>query len=279
MTRKARAVAIADNQDWRDDGPGRMRGLMARLSLPVKDLVVLVMAVAAASIILINALFLQTGQHPAPLFSTIIPTPTSSLEDASIAPVLPRPRPVEMTPAKTGEPVKTEPARIEPVKVEPAPAQPRTRGELVSSIQKELSQRGFYDGTIDGFYGPKTDAAIRDFEQAAKLKPSAEPNEILLASIVRSNVTGQKSSQSAAAKPVRQDPLADLISPPANRVIAVQRALSEWGYGQLKPSGQVDGDTQAAIEKFERDRKLPVTGQMSDRLLRELTAVTGRPLE
>jgi hypothetical protein len=34
-----------------------------------------------------------------------------------------------------------------------------------------------------------------------------------------------------------------------------------------------------AIEKFERDRKLPVTGQISDRFVRELSSMTGRPLE
>ena len=38
-------------------------------------------------------------------------------------------------------------------------------------------------------------------------------------------------------------------------------------------------DTQAAITKFERDRKLPVTGQMSDRLVHELKTMTGRPLD
>jgi hypothetical protein len=47
----------------------------------------------------------------------------------------------------------------------------------------------------------------------------------------------------------------------------------------LKPTGAVGADTQAAITKFERDRKLPVTGQMSDRLVRELTAMTGRSIE
>jgi peptidoglycan hydrolase-like protein with peptidoglycan-binding domain len=65
----------------------------------------------------------------------------------------------------------------------------------------------------------------------------------------------------------------------ARRVASVQRALTEYGYGQLKPTGAVGADTQAAITKFERDRKLPVTGQMSDRLVKELTAMTGRPIE
>ena len=65
----------------------------------------------------------------------------------------------------------------------------------------------------------------------------------------------------------------------ARRVAAVQRALTEYGYGQLKPTGTVGADTQAAISKFERDRKLPVTGQMSDRLVRELTAMIGHPID
>ena len=65
----------------------------------------------------------------------------------------------------------------------------------------------------------------------------------------------------------------------ARRVASVQRALTQYGYGQLKPTGAVGSDTQAAITKFERDRKLPVTGQMSDRLVKELTAMIGHPID
>jgi peptidoglycan hydrolase-like protein with peptidoglycan-binding domain len=65
----------------------------------------------------------------------------------------------------------------------------------------------------------------------------------------------------------------------ARRVASVQRALTQYGYGQLKPTGAVGADTQAAITKFERDRKLPVTGQMSDRLVKELTAMIGHPID
>jgi len=65
----------------------------------------------------------------------------------------------------------------------------------------------------------------------------------------------------------------------ARRVASVQRALTQYGYGQLKPTGAVGSDTQAAISKFERDRKLPVTGQMSDRLVKELTAMIGHPID
>ena len=146
-------------------------------------------------------------------------------------------------------------------------------GRVIAEIQRELAKRGFYDGAADGVYGPKTDAAIRDFEQAAGLRPSAEPNDVLLQTIARSNVKAQ-----AGAAPARNDPIAALLAP-SQRVIAVQRALTDFGYGQIKPTGIYGPETRAAIEQFERERKLPVTGQISDRLVRDLGAMTGRPLE
>ena len=82
---------------------------------------------------------------------------------------------------------------------------------------------------------------------------------------------------------------ASVLRPPApipavqitgsRRVAAVQRALTEYGYGQLKATGTIGTDTQAAISKFERDRRLPVTGQVSERLVRELSAVIGHPID
>jgi hypothetical protein len=85
-----------------------------------------------------------------------------------------------------------------------------------------------------------------------------------------------------AAQPVsvrRDDPIADLIAPqPSPKVTAVQRALSEYGYGQIKPTGVVDEATAAAIQKFEREHKLPVTGHISDKLVSQLAALVGHPL-
>ena len=59
----------------------------------------------------------------------------------------------------------------------------------------------------------------------------------------------------------------------------MQRALSEYGYGQIKASGTLDDATTAAIEKFEREHNLPITGRISDRLIGELTAMVGHPIE
>jgi hypothetical protein len=81
-----------------------------------------------------------------------------------------------------------------------------------------------------------------------------------------------------AAAASKTDPVANQINASA-RVAAVQRALTDYGYGQIKATGTVGADTQAAIQKFERERKLPLTGQMSERLVKELGLATGRTFE
>jgi peptidoglycan hydrolase-like protein with peptidoglycan-binding domain len=214
------------------------------------DTAAILLAIATTLAIAINALFLQSGPHPAPIFANR-PLPTPAVTSPAPA-VLPRVRPSNAA------------ADI---------VRPRTDA-VVAEIQRELTRRGFYDGPADGVYGPRTDSAIRDFEQVAGLRPSAEPNDVLLQIIARSQVKAKP----AAPTPSRPDPIAELLAP-NRRVLAVQRALTDFGFGQIKPTGVFDAETRAAIERFERERKLPVTGQVTERLTRELIVVTGRPLE
>ena len=144
-------------------------------------------------------------------------------------------------------------------------------------MQRELTRRGYYDGVADGVWGARTDSGTRDFLQATGLRINPEASEDLLRALLASK-SRVASVSAAVSAPVRNDPIADLIAP-SKRVLAIQRALSDFGYGQIKQTGAYDPETRTAIEKFERDHRLPVTGQISDRFVRELAAMTGRPLE
>jgi peptidoglycan hydrolase-like protein with peptidoglycan-binding domain len=62
-------------------------------------------------------------------------------------------------------------------------------------------------------------------------------------------------------------------------VTAVQRVLSAYGYGQIRPSGIIDEPTSAAIERFQSEHKMSVTGQISDQLLSGLADMIGHPVE
>lgn len=108
-----------------------------------------------------------------------------------------------------------------------------------------------------------------------ELKAAAEPAAKAVPTHGASGVMRPPASIPAST---RNDPVGDLIVS-TRRIASVQRALTDFGYGQLKPTGVAGTDTQAAIQKFERERKLPVTGQISDRVVRELGVVTGRAID
>ena len=93
-------------------------------------------------------------------------------------------------------------------------------------------------------------------------------------------IKAELSIPNAPALPVgpAHDPIGGLLDP-SKRVIALQHALTDFGYGQLRPTGTVDKATRNAIAEFERNRKLPVTGEVSGRVTRELATMTGRPLD
>ena len=228
---------------------GNAGRIAAAIGQHPREFIGILMASVTVLAIFINALFLQHGPHPAPIFAA-------------------RPQLVQTAPLALPRPRTVEPAT--------APAAPtRSQTQLVDEIQRELARKGFYDGAVDGIWGAKTDAAARDFAQAAGLKINVEPGEALLHAIVTSSTA---KTPAAAPVPARNDPIAVLIAP-SQQVLAVQRALADFGYGQIKSTGVYDPATKAAIEKFERDRRLPVTGVVSEPLIRELSAVTGRPLE
>jgi peptidoglycan hydrolase-like protein with peptidoglycan-binding domain len=220
-----------------------------------RESVAILMAGGATLAIFVNALFLQNGPHPAPIFAT---QPLVNRRQVSV--VLPSPHPLVSQARR-------------PSAAAPVPSQ----AQITADIQRALAQRGYYDGAVDSIWGAKTDAAVRDFVQASGVKVNAQASEALLQAIAASP-TKAAVSPAMAAKPEHSDPIA-AVATPSQRVLAVQRALADFGYGQIKPTGVYDRDTQAAIESFQRERRLPVDGRISDDFVRELAAMTGRPLE
>lgn len=218
-----------------------------------REFVGLLLGGTAAAIIFSNALFMQKGPHPAPIFAA--------------SPAFTAPAPVVV------QPVRVPAVQPLPPVGQPS-AQPLNRVQAIAEIQRELTRRGFYDGAADGIWGAKTDSGARDFGQATGIRIDPNAPEDMLRIMKASTAV----SPPVPPQSVRRDPIAELIAP-SPRVVAIQRALTDFGYGQIKPTGSFDAATRTAIEKFERDRKLPVTGQISDRFVRELSAMTGRPLE
>jgi hypothetical protein len=209
------------------------RNLVMRVLLhSPRDTLAGLVAVAAIGAIVANALFLQTGRHPAPMFGTVINLPAPS--SASLSSPLPRPRPVgaDMSP------------------LEPKPMEFRAEPRAVERAVERAPEKPV-EATAST---PRAGDPMTNLVKATTSTPSA-----------------------AVARPPAPIPVQQ--SPAARRIAGVQRALSEYGYGNLKITGTMGAETQSAIQKFEREHKMQVTGQVSDRLLRELGAAIGHPVE
>jgi Putative peptidoglycan binding domain len=206
------------------------RGLLMQIVFhSPKDALAGAVALTAALAIIVNALFLQAGRHPSPLFATVLPA------TRSVSEVQPAPKPATVAVAPEQQAVAPSQAIASPMP-RPRPAEADALGNLVRSTNST----------------PATPAATAP-ASAAPRPPATIPQP---------------------AAPAKADTTVS-----SARVAAVQRALTDYGYGQLKATGAVGADTQAAIQKFERERKLPLTGQVSERLVRELGLATGRSFE
>jgi peptidoglycan hydrolase-like protein with peptidoglycan-binding domain len=220
------------------------RGLLMRALLhSPKDMVAGALAVAAIGAIVTNALFLQSGPHPSPMFGSVVTLPAPG--SPSTANPLPRQRPAEA--------IKSEAAPVEPKAIEPKASEPKASDLKASDLRVTDPLTNLVKAT-----------------STAPATASAAPATTGVAPVSTSAIPRPPVSIPAGANPGPGG---------ARRVAAVQRALTEYGYGQLKPTGTIGPDTQAAIAKFERDRKIPATGQMTDRMVRELSAMIGHAID
>jgi hypothetical protein len=201
-----------------------------------------------------NALALQSSRHPAPLFNTreivLAPEPEASQP-------LPPARPGLQSYGEPASPMSHESVAPLPSSRETgaAPALPAGAPQSRSPIT-EMIRNG-------GQPVPAAAPPVRAQQPAAAPAPT---------------------TRTAA-----RDPIAEMIRmggpvpvPPANvgrpdpgdTVLAGQRALARLGYS-VKVDGVMGSGTRQAIERFEQDRRLPVTGEFNARTVRELTTASG----
>jgi hypothetical protein len=101
------------------------RGLAMRILLhSPKDMIAGALAFAAVSAIIANALFLQAGRHPSPMFGPVVAVPAAAPAPTS---PLPRPRPVETT---------TRPVDVSPA--EPNAVEPKSDLNLKSDLKNDF---------------------------------------------------------------------------------------------------------------------------------------------
>lgn len=281
----------------------------------------------AIIIIVTNALSNQPMHHPSPLFNTrtgaaaLPPVPPGTPQSmppvaASATQIPPQPvaqvaavqtaqqqaQPTAMTQATAATPVVQQIAPpVQPTPLAPpiqttastttAPLTPTGPSpQVIERIQRELHDRGFYTGSVDGIAGPATSEAVRSFEQRLGVTANGEANEHVLQLLHTARGRNIRAAAVVAPKPVAivqpqpqpvvqraaMQPMPSPVPPEPltaseeGKIQRVQRGLNRAGYGMVRTDGRMDDGTVAAIKRFEVEHGLPVTGRISDRLANAL---------
>ena len=256
----------------------------AALDNPVAAGGSLVMALTA-SLIVANATFFQTSPHPAPLFETRQDAGDPTRETVK------RPDPAVLRRQKLVLDVQVELRRLGmyegsldglsgPATERAVRAWERARGlaETGAVDEKLLGRLAMDRG--NALYGvpvpppspvPPNTGAVPP--RSSVSVPSTAPRPPAGASAPSSRDTGTGGIASLIARetgvPV---PPADVggTSAERERVRAIQAGLKELGYGPIDVDGLKGEQTANAVRRFELDRGLAITGEISDTVLQEI---------
>ena len=162
------------------------------------------------------------------------------------------------------------------------------RGEEAEALQQQLKALGYYDGPLDGDFGPGTEAAVKAFQQAQGMAVDGVAGPNTLAAL---GAAGTK-PPAATAPPAVPEPAPAPPSPqplpeaPARvfrngsrgaEVRKIQEQLAGLGFYR----GPLDGDfgpgTEAAVKAFQQAQGMAVDGVAGPNTLAALGAAGTKP--
>ncbi len=141
-----------------------------------------------------NALYNQSGHHPAPLFGSFDGRAASAVPE--LEPVTPVERPAQLF--QQAAPVAETTGSIA-VSNATAPAE-SIGNEDVFEIQRKLTAFELYDGKVDGLYGPRTARSIRAFEEKVG-RPSTGQLTPEIVELIKATPIIAELAPAAAAEP------------------------------------------------------------------------------
>lgn len=198
-----------------------------------------VMALTAAAIVS-NAMMMQNGHHPDPLFMTR-PMP------AAHTPV-PLPRTRAGLPVRAPVPVPL-PRQAPAAQPAAAPVAPPPDAKLIADVQRALAVKHLYRGAADGIAGTRTRAAISAYEKSAGLPVTGFATSDLLAHL------RSPTKQLAAVKPVSAG------SRPAATPAAIPAVQPAVAAAAAAPAEQTPAPVPAARQAIEAIAAPPTTDE------------------
>lgn len=246
-----------------------------------------------------NALYSQPGSHPVPIWATRDATTTRSVAERAPAADLP-------------SQIATTALTLENVPVPLSRPERTSRSvpalSLVQEAQLALHKTGYYQGEIDGLYGPMTRRAVMEFQAENALEENGQISKVLLdrmhnAPPKRKTVIANEkqapakrrdgvaallqaaasSEEEASIRPTRitanEARTADLFQEDIHEIrdsaltARVQIGLINFGETEIAVDGVLGSKTSSAIRAFQERYGLAVTGAPDLAVIRKMEQI------
>jgi len=238
---------------------------LRRFGTPFLAVVALVGLLAAVAV---NAMYLQHGRHPAPLFGATFKIETPK----------PPPRPAhldfllgEKLPSRTPAPASATDAAF-------APPPSVAAREVAAPIAPQVAPVAPQAAPV---VAPVVARAAKPVVAPAHAKPAATPvakKHDSIGSLIGGAKTAPsgKTAKTVASKSAAKKPAHAAAAAPAaaQSMLTTQRALEKVGL-LINPDGHYDVATRQAIEHFQQKNNLPVTGELTAQTRHLLSARSG----
>ena len=127
--------------------------------------------------------------------------------------------------------------------------------EVLQQAQRQMKALGFDPGTMDGTFGPQTEAAVRAYQQAYRLPQTGRLDEVTLRSLL----------------PERFEASRTPVEPPNREVLLqAQRQLKALGFNPGTMDGDFGPQMEAALRAYQQAYRLPQSGRPDEVTLRSL---------
>ena len=141
---------------------------------------------------------------------------------------------------------------------------------MVRQVQRELKNRGFYRGPIDGSNGSQTRMAVQKFQRSENIIESGTLDDATLKSLgvepaVRQSrgEASRSADESEAARTSSEVTSSDMVR-------AAQRQLKRAGSYQGEVDGVMGQETRDALRQYQQEQHLSATGRLTNETARSL---------
>jgi peptidoglycan hydrolase-like protein with peptidoglycan-binding domain len=206
------------------------------------------------------------GQRAAGASGTSAPSPSST----PTTPETPATSTPPATPSPTPDPTPTPTPEPKPENV----LEPGDRGEQVRELQARLFQIAWLPETTTGAYDPATREAVSGFQAKRGLRATGVVDRRTWQRLVGMTERPTHDQMFNVLHPgpaiLAAGATGDAVRDLQARLVAIQ-----WLFGDV--SGSYDATTTEAVRGFQVKRQIPVTGEVDQRTLDRLHAMTSTP--